>query len=198
MMQIVGEEVMSRDYYLQNVQWDALHEVEAMNVEVGANVSSRFLSGDFHCKPNADASIKAINQIHLQDGVRILHPVKCHLTSQSMLFDASCIQVASTQAYKFQKQEKLTAKNEGMPVRQASGAFIHVQPNPSTARFILKFERPNANIQVIDFYGKLIYVQQGFNSGEVLDLNDFPAGIYFVSLLGNPLSTTKIIKLNYE
>lgn len=198
MMQIVSEEVMSRDYYLQNVQWDALHEVEAMNVEIGANVSSRFLSGDFHCQSNADATVKAVNQIHLQDGVRILHPVKCHLTSQSTLFDASCIQVASTQAYKFQNPEKLTTKNEGMPVRQAAGTFIHVQPNPSSARFVLKFERPNADIQVIDIYGKLIYVQHDFNSGEVLDLKDLPEGIYFVSLLGNPLSTTKIIKQNYE
>ena len=198
MMQIVSEEVMSRDYYLQNVQWDALHEVEAMNVEIGANVSSWFLSGDFHCKPNADASIIAVNQIHLQDGVRILHPVKCHLTSQATLFDVSCIQVASTQAYKFQKQETAIGENVGILQTQKLASSIQVQPNPSTARFVLKFERPNAGIQVIDIYGKLIYVQHGFNSGEVLDLNDFPDGIYFVSLLGNPLSTTKIIKLNYE
>jgi hypothetical protein len=198
MMQIVSEEVMSRVYYLQNVQWDALHEVEAMNVEIGANVTSRFLSGDFHCQSNADATVKAVNQIHLHDGVRILHPVNCHFTTQSTLVDASCIQVASTQAYKFQKSEKLTAKNEVMPLLQAAGTFMHVQPNPSSACFVLKFERPNADIQVIDIYGKLIYVQHGFNSGEVLDLKDFPEGIYFVSLLGNPLSTTKIIKQNYE
>ncbi len=193
MMQLLNLEMMSRTCFIQNLVWNSTHEIEAMSINIGRNVSSRFLKGDFECKLNADVEIKAVDQIHLQDGSKLNHPLRCHLTSLATLYDVNCIQIASTQAYRQVKSvEKKDANLFSSTVARKS--LIQVYPNPSSGHYVLSFNAAFSGIQVVDIFGKVLVKQIDFQSGDVLSLEGYPDGIYFISLIENPCSTSKIIK----
>jgi hypothetical protein len=198
MMQLVSKEMMCRNYFLQNLKWTDLHEVEAITVSIGKNVSNHFLNGDFECNTNANAVIKAVDKIRLYDGVKILHPVQCQLTSTSMVYDPQCIQFATTTAFRNIQPSNTEIETPNKLSRKIQNTSIQVRPNPSSAKFTLNFDESYVGVQVLDIIGKLVFENINFHSGDSLDLEEMPDGIYFVTILGNPQSVTKIIKHNYE
>lgn len=198
MMQLINKEVMSRNCYLQNLKWTSTHEMEAITISAGAHVSNWISSGDFECNTNADAVIRAVDQIHLQDGVKILHPYNCHLTTQASFYDPNCIQVTSSAAFRNLNPSKMVLDKTEVNSKVKLMNIIEAQPNPSNARFVLKFAGLNSGIQVMDMVGRVILIQSDFHSGDALNMEAYPDGIYFIRLINNPFSITKIIKQSYE
>lgn len=194
MMQLLSGEMMSRTFFMQNIIWNSMHEIEAIDVVAGRNVSNRFLPGDFECKLSADVEVKAVDKIHLQDGVKIIHPVNCHLTSLSNLYDAQCIQVASSQAYKTSTRQSSEQKNTAPLHALVQKSLIQIYPNPSNGFYVIRFDSNMADIQVTDVFGKVIIRQASFHSGDNLNLENYPDGLYFISFINKSSLSAKILK----
>lgn len=198
MMQLMSNEVMPRVYYLQNTNWTNLHEVEAMEVFAGKNVNSHFLNADFTVSPTAIANIEAVGKIELQDGVKLMHPLYCRITNISGLYSNSCIQVASTQAYRINSSlEQHSSPKIAMPVANRTKNTQQMSCNPNLVSGVCEvyFADTEAhNLGLYDCVGHLILYKEKSHNGEQLDLSAFADGLYFLRMEGDSKTTIKILK----
>lgn len=81
-----------------------------------------------------------------------------------------------------------TSINDGFNVRKPS-----VYPNPSTGVFRVDLAQQQT-IKVYDLYGKLI-LQTTLQPNEIIDLSNYPDGVYFVKLVGESVGMIRVIKL---
>ena len=90
--------------------------------------------------------------------------------------------------------QSLYMPNEGASVNQFVFKNIKVYPNPSYGKIILETQE-NITYSVLDIDGRTIIPENNTANNEVINLNNLPAGIYFLKLSNNQhTELRKIIK----
>lgn len=80
---------------------------------------------------------------------------------------------------------------------EALESQLQVYPNPSTGRFEISLADgyQNANLQVLDLQGKLVYEQTLFSNRSELDLRSFSVGVYSLRIMTNSGTITRKLTL---
>ena len=75
---------------------------------------------------------------------------------------------------------------------------ISIYPNPSTGEFNISINNPsisNANLEVFDVYGRLVYSKNVSSKMNSINLSEFSSGVYTVKISANSqVSIKRIIK----
>ncbi len=65
---------------------------------------------------------------------------------------------------------------------QAQNNPFNVYPNPAKDKFIIQSVKDNFDMEIINSFGKVIYVEKSCKSNEQFDCSGFNNGIYFISI----------------
>lgn len=100
----------------------------------------------------------------------------------------NCIATAS--------QSLIVSKCTGFEKTFSDASQINVYPNPSTGVFNVELtSNATKDIQVIDLTGRIIYAEKTSTNKLSLNLNAYPAGIYYLKVNAeNAIKTIKLIK----
>lgn len=75
---------------------------------------------------------------------------------------------------------------------------VSVFPNPCSSQVKITFAPPMFKcdqLQVLDSFGRILMEKRNCNSGEIIHINSFANGIYFLQIAGNnKLQTVKLVK----
>lgn len=83
-----------------------------------------------------------------------------------------------------------------------NGRYIDLFPNPVNQKFFISWnlnDLPSLDIEINDFYGKLVWTKKDVTSGTTLDISSLTPGIYMIKVYNPKLNinkTIKIIKIN--
>jgi len=80
-------------------------------------------------------------------------------------------------------------------VKSANKAgLFDIYPNPTSSILNLKINESNSILQIFDITGKIIVTKSVYHSNEIINVENFPKGIYFIKLTGkNTNETIKFI-----
>ena len=93
-------------------------------------------------------------------------------------------------------QTLAVSKCTGLEKTLAENNLVNVFPNPSTGVFNIELNSSNVKeIQVIDLTGRLIYTDKSNSNKVSINLNAYPAGVYYLKVSADhSVKTIKLIK----
>lgn len=197
-------EIYPTSAYIQNEETSTNKTVYAtQDIEVGNNVTSNIPAGDVTVKNGAKLKLTAGESITLKPGfvaelgseleLKIHEEQDCNSLLKSATVDDNLSKTQSSNSLKSGDTE-----NEIFQIIIETEKSFIVYPNPTLDKLYIscnKYFDSQYTIEVIDNNGNLLSSQISHERNSIINISDFPTGIYHVRIeLNGELTVEKIIK----